>query len=74
MPPKVVDRELKALADQEAPGALTERVEAAVDVVTDKALDALAAEMGGKGARSKAIRLLLQKGAVAVVAERAARA
>lgn len=68
------DRALKALADQDAPGPLNHRLESAIDATTHDVLVAMAAELGGQGARSKAARLLIQKGAAAVLAERAPRA
>ena len=74
MAPRVVDRELKALADQDVPGALTERGEFVMDRTMKDAVAALAAEMGGRGAGGKALRMLVQKGAVQVLAERAERA
>lgn len=65
---------MEALASQDAPGLLTERGEFVMDEVTATAVNALAAELGGRGARSKAIRVMLQKGAVQLLAERSTRA
>ena len=76
MSPKriTLDQALRALAEQAAQGPLTERGEFVHDAVSAQAVDALAAELGGRGARSKAIRTLLQKGAVQLLAERSTRA
>lgn len=71
MPPKVTERALAALAAQDMDGKLDERLETAIDGVTDAALKALTGELGS---RSKAARLLMRKGAGAVLAERSARA
>jgi len=70
----VATEALRTLAERDAEGLLSERLESAVDEVTRAAIDALAAELGGYGARSKAIRLLLQEGAKAMVAKRRRRA
>lgn len=78
MAPKIstaTSRALQVLAEQDAPGAMTERGEFAMDATMDAAISAYAAEaFGGRMARSKAIRTLIAKGAAQVVAERAARA
>lgn len=75
MPPKVkVTNALRALAEQDAPGPLTARGEFATDAVMDAAIAAYAEELGGRGARSRAIRTLIAKGAAQVVAERSVRA
>lgn len=76
MSPKriTLDQALDALAHQAAPGPLTERGEFVHDAVSAQVVDLLAAELGGRGARSKAFRTLIQKGAVQLLAERSARA
>lgn len=75
MPPKIdTDEALAALANQDVDGPLDERLEAAIDRTTKDALDALTAELGGKGMKSKAVRQLLRKGAKAELASRRRRA
>lgn len=69
-----VTEALRVLGDQTTPGPLSERLEAAVDSVTRAAIDARATELGGAGARSKAIREMLQEGAKAMAAKRRRRA
>lgn len=61
---------LKNLADQPAPGPLDKRGEFAMDDAMDRAIDAYAETMGGRGARSKAIRALIAEGAVRVLAKK----
>lgn len=72
------DRALAALAGQDAPGALNHRLESAVDQATDAAINAVAVELAGSKSprmfRSRAARLLIQKGAAALLAERSTRA
>lgn len=70
MPPKTITA-LRALAAQEADGLLSERAESAIDEATAAVIAAYGAEVGGK---SKALRLLLRKGAAALLAERTGRA
>lgn len=74
MPPKTTNRALRAAAEQTVPGKLDHRIESACDEVMDTALEALAGELGGQGARSKIIRDVVRKGLAVVLAERTAAA
>lgn len=75
---KDLRRALARLADQDAPGKLAERVESAVDDTMNGAINAVAEDLAGEANprmfRSKAVRLLIQKGAAAMLAEREGRA
>lgn len=68
MPPKTLTRALRDLVDQAASGPLDERVESACDKATATVIGLYGAELGSK---SKAIRVLIEKGAAALLAERA---
>jgi hypothetical protein len=65
---------LSTLADQEGNGLLTERGEFVMDEAMAAVVKALAAEIGGLGARSKVVRRLITKGARVELAERQAKA
>lgn len=69
-----VDRALAALASQDAPGKLEKRLESAIDITMDEAIRAVAEELAQGGDprmfRSRAARLLITKGAAAMIAER----
>lgn len=74
MAPKIDTMDaLRALADQETAGLLTERGEFVMDEAMSAVVKALAAEMGGLGARSKAVRRLITKGARVELADRLAK-
>lgn len=67
-----VNTALRAVANAPTDGALDERLEAAIDAPTKRLITALAGTLGGnpRMGRSKAARLLLRKGAEALLAER----
>jgi hypothetical protein len=59
----------QALARQEHQGPLTERGEFVMDETTMTAVKVLEEYLGGRGARGKAIRIMLQKSAQVLLAE-----
>jgi hypothetical protein len=74
MAPKVNTMDaLQRLADQETHGLLTERGEFVMDEAMHQVIQALTAELGGLGARSKVVRRLIQKGARVELQERQAK-
>lgn len=68
-----LDAALEALVNQDVSGRNDRRIESACDAVMDEVLTALGDVLGGNMARSKGIRLLVAKGAEAMLAERAER-
>ena len=68
MPPRTLNRALKTLGAQQAPGPYSHRVESACDAATAEVIELFGAELGNK---SKAIRRLLELGAAALAEERA---
>lgn len=74
-----LQRALRALANAQAEGPLDERLESAIDARTKLAILALAKDLAGKTGnpnvqRSRAARLLLKRGAEAMLADAAAQA